>query len=418
MTSRLNTEYRALNLFAVACGLALWLPAVGVPVWQVRLQPMDLLALVALPLIVVFRKYLAPEIFIGVTLLIAAFSMSTWVGGSVTVLLYYLGFILPFILGLYIILRVRAAQRWFLSAFLLGGVLSCLFFLTQIVFGAENLDFRNNSFFRMPPHFGRGFALFPEVSTFAAHAVIVLGVLLSLMFRPHNKAANRHFILVLLCLILVSLMFTRSTSFLLIAPLLVGFVVFRTNRLSLNSALTTVFIVILATAVLSYFLSIFYADRLLTSSAERSAAMRLASILGGLSPLTSGEIFGVGLGNNELVRGRAFNAARALGLVHGRLPDGINSLVVGRIFEEGWPAVLQQCFAIILLARAAVLRRLSGGEAALITLALGSFLVSLFVTGYRGIYTNWMWLAIAPAILANHKHQLLQNRQTLLWAAH
>ena len=58
-------------------------------------------------------------------------------------------------------------------------------------------------------------------------------------------------------------------------------------------------------------------------------------------------------------------------------------------------------FAIALsfLLRTALTRAQDPIIAALTVIAVGSFLTALLVTGYRGVYTNWLWLAISAATL-------------------
>ncbi|WP_198945068.1 hypothetical protein, partial [Brevirhabdus pacifica] len=87
-------------------------------------------------------------------------------GGSPLVLGWSLGFALPFVLLVALVAASAGARRWLLTGFLLGAAGSALLFLAQILRGAETLDFRNNPAFRLPPQYGRGFALMPEVSTF------------------------------------------------------------------------------------------------------------------------------------------------------------------------------------------------------------------------------------------------------------
>ena len=50
-----------------------------------------------------------------------------------------------------------------------------------------------------------------------------------------------------------------------------------------------------------------------------------------------------------------------------------------------------------MLIRARRPSRVSPEQSALYVLAIGSFLSALLITGYRGIYTNWIWLAAAAA---------------------
>lgn len=92
--------------------------------------------------------------------------------GSPLVLGWTLGFALPFVLLVALAAPDRPARRWLLAGFLLGAGAAVLLFLAQILRGAETLDFRTNPAFRLPPQYGRGFALMPEVSTFAVHGLI------------------------------------------------------------------------------------------------------------------------------------------------------------------------------------------------------------------------------------------------------
>jgi hypothetical protein len=205
---------------------------------------------------------------------------------------------------------------------------------------------------------------------------------------------------VLLCL--CALILSRSTSVLVVLPPLAVLVLARTTRASTNALLLTALASVALAGLIAVFAHALYAARLETDAATRSAAMRLASILGGLSPLIDGQMFGVGIGNNALVRFPAFEAARALGLSFGRLPEGVNAQIVGRLFEEGWPALLHLAAAGWLLA--AALRRARGPvPVALACLAAASLMIAGAVVGYRGIYAAWLWLAL-PAGLLSRRH--------------
>jgi len=406
---RLNFEIRALCLLATGFGLALWMPAVGLPTGIIPLQPMDLLAVVGLPLIIVFRAQLTPTLLVVVAILVLSFSLSLWVGGALPIFLYYTVFILPFIVAMGLIATLPQARDAFIRAFVVGGILSLLLFLAQIAFGADALDFRTNLLFRLPPQYGRGFALFPEVSTFATHAILFLGACLVMALHPNTRPGQRPLAVALVFLALVALMFTRSSSVLVIAPLIVLASFVLTTRLTLSTLIMVLLLSVICALILAFFLSAFYADRLENASAARSMAMRFSSVLGGLSPFTSGELFGVGLGNNDLVRVRAYEASRAFGLATAQLPEGINSLVVSRLFEEGWPALAQSVLSLGLLVRIGVSRAPSPAVAVLAVLAIGSFLIAFLVTGYRGIYTNWLWIALPPAFFIAEARTKIRN---------
>ena len=397
---RFHPEQAALRLWALLAGIALWVPALGVPVGRLYLQPLDLLILLGLPLIPAFwRQFAGPSFWVLMPM--AASLLLSWLvmGGIVLVLLWTFVLALPFVALAYLALSQPRARAAALRGFLIGATGSVLLFLAQITFGAEALDFRSNTAFSLPPQYGRGFALFPEVSTFATHAVMALAVAFAGLLHPETGRAGRQRRLALVLLLLVALMFSRSTSVLVLVPLLIGTAVMVTTRPTLNTLLMVMGLATLGALFLAFFLSAFYVDRLETAAADRSMAMRLASILGGLSPLVSGEIFGLGIGENDAVRLRAHEAARALGLRFGNLPTGVNSQIVGRIFEEGWPAVLQMGLAGAMLFGARREARKGAVPAALYVLAVGSLFSALFVTGYRGIYTNWLWLAAAAALV-------------------
>ena len=396
---RHRIEDRLLAAWAALAGLALWLPALGVPLGRILMQPMDLLVIAGLPLIPTFwRQFTGPAFWVLMPL--PASLCLGWfaVGGQLLVLLWTLLFALPFLALMTLAFKRRLARTVLLKSLILGAGLSALLFLAQIAFGADRLDFRTNTAFSLPPQYGRGFALFPEVSTFATHAIMALGLGLALVMHPLTAPRLRRRALARVRALLVARLFSRSTSVIVLAPLLGGAAVVVTSRPTLNTLLMTMGLALVGAVILSLFLQAFYVDRLASHAAERSAAMRLASILGGLSPLISGEIFGMGLGENDAVRLRAHEAARALGRCFGNLPVGINSQVVSRLFEEGWPAALHLGLGAALLLKARRRARMSPETAALFVFAVGSALAALLVTGYRGIYTNWVWLAAAAAL--------------------
>ncbi|MEL7213489.1 MAG: hypothetical protein AAGK92_12560 [Pseudomonadota bacterium] len=388
-----------LSLWAICAALALWAPAFAVPGLPLPMQPLDLIALAGWPLLALYCLRLT-GLRLTAPLGLAACVLISWsvVGGQPLIALWTIACALPFTALSALVLADSTARTQFLRAFLIAATGSALLFLAQIVFGAQSLDFRTNIAFSLPPHYGRGFALFPEVSTFATHITMAIGVVLALLLHP---ATPRQTVLwVALLLFATCLLFTRSTSVIVLAPLMVGVALHTTQTLTLRSLLLVMASTAAIAILLTFFVTVFYADRLDSHAADRSAAMRLASMLAGLSPLWSGELFGVGIGENHEVRLRAHQMARALDLNFGTLPTGVNSQIIGRIFEEGWPALLQMSAMLwaLLNRHTRTAARLTPATAALLTLGIGSLLTALLVTGYRGIYTNWLWIAVAAAL--------------------
>lgn len=401
-----------LPLWAIAAGLALWMPAVGVPVWILPMQPMDLTVLAGFPLLLAYIRNISRSA-IRVLLPCAASVALSWfaVGGQVLILGWTVVFALPFVALMTLTLQAPLARRVFLTAFMIGAALSALLFMAQIVFGAEGLDWRSNLAFRLPPQYERGFALFPEVSIFATHAAITSGMVLAILLHMKSSPKQRYRAIFIMAAMGLCLLFSRSTTVLVLVPLLGVTALGLTTRLTLNTLLLSLVMIAILSLFMAYFLQGFYAERLESDAASRSMAMRLASMLGGLSPLISGEMFGVGIGENDQVARRAYDAAHRFGLRFGKLPDGVNSQIIGRIFEEGWPAVIQMALAFWLLLRSRITCRATPEMAALFVLAVGSFLSALMISGYRGIYTNWFWLAAAAALAPTVARQVAQKFQ-------
>ncbi len=390
-----------LRLWAGLAGGLLWTPAIAVPGLPVPLQPLDLLVLGGLPLFVVWVPRLAPAAaWVGITFIGSILLSFGIAGGNGLVLAHALVLALGFMGLIAAMAQSEPARRALVLGFLLGAFGSAVLFLAQIAVGAERLDFRTNLAFSLPAQYGRGFALLPEVSTFATHAAMGLAMCVGLILHPQGgRVVSRRAAFGLAGLLCVALMFTRSTSFLLVAPVLCLLAVTQARRLDLATLARLALGLAIAAGLLAVFFLNFYADRLETASATRSASMRLASVLGGLSPLWSGEVFGVGLGENHEIQRRAFDIGRHFGLNFGQLPQGVNSQIVARIFEEGWPSVLNIALGLGLMARLLLQRHRDPVVTALAILAAGSFLTALLVTGYRGIYTNWLWLALPAGLL-------------------
>jgi hypothetical protein len=368
---------------------------------------MDLLVLAGWPFILVHARrcvIYAPRVLIPCSITIAL----SWLvsGGEALILMWMIVFALPFVALITLVLTDHRLCEAFSAGFYVAATFSALFFMVQIWCGAEDLDFRNNFAFRLPPQFDRGFALFPEVSTFAVHTAIAAAMGLSICLHPRSTGRARNYALSFVLLACFSLLFSRSTSVLSLAPFLLMVSLGVTTRLTVNGALMLVGLAALLGGFLTMYVEYFYVDRIVAGSAYGSFSIRLVSMLTGLSPLFTGDMFGLGLGETAQVPLRAQQVARSWGLRLGSLPDGINSHIIKRIFEEGWPAFCQMALAFYLLIRGRRVVKISPAMTGLYVLALGACLSALLVTGYRGLYLNWFWLAAAAAWAAEKRQPL------------
>lgn len=393
--------HQRLAIVSAIFGFLLWFPAIGVPFGPISLQPADILVVLSYPLILTYLPQVPSRVALVIFMSLISAGMATLNSGDFMILVYYGGFIAPFLLFVGIMCGHEASRKSFLRAFIIGSLVSALLFLAQLVFGAQTLDYRTNHSFSLAPQFKRGFALFPEVSTFATHMIYALGVLVVLWRSGKARPMFKWFRLVpSLLIVVLCLLLSRSSSVILVAPIVVVFAYFKGRSLTTAGLLGAVILAAIGVALLQVYLAEFYIDRA-GNSAARSIGLRGISMISGISVLGTGDVFGVGLGNNHLITERAYEVAGNLGFTLILLPEGVNSFIIGRIFEEGWPAVLMFGLAGSYLLKSVFGKLHDTSSRALVLLALASMLVSLLVTGYRGIYMNWFWLAAAPALAAS-----------------
>lgn len=394
---------RALRIWAKLAGIGLFVPALGLPGLHLPLQPLDALILCGLPLCLYHLRWVDRRMgLVAISLALSLLLSLLLASGQALAAVHGFLFALPFLMLSYLVMRSAHAREALLRGLIIGGAISLGLFFAQIIFGAERLDYRSNPGFSLPPQYGRGFALFPEVSTFASHMNLLLALCLTMALHPATQTRTRRRFWWLALTILTALMLSRSTSFLLVAPLLCVLAVAQVHPLRPALLMRLMLAAVLAAGVLYAFVTGFYAERLESASASRSIQMRLASILAGLSPLWQAEYFGVGLGNNHEIARRAYDIAHALDLRFGQLPTGVNSQIVARIFEEGWPAILNLMAALAALITGLRHRFRDPVMAALMVFAAGSALTAGMITGYRAIYTNWLWLSVPAGLLADH----------------
>ena len=396
---------KGLNALTALIGFFLWTPALGLPVGPMWLQPVDILIVLGYPTILAFLPQLPKKTALVILLSAASAFCAALNGGDFFILVYYLGFVTPFLLFIGVVASRPDTRKTFITFFALGGATSLALFTGLLVVGAENLDFRNNMTFGLPQQYKRGFGLFPEVSTFSTHLIYLLGVIIVFL---RAQTVRRLFpfgrVSVLAVLVIICLLFTRSTSILVVAPAIVAVAYFKGRTLSLKGVVGAILVVAITTILLQVYIEVFYSERA-SAGGHRSIWLRGISILAGLSVLPNGEIFGVGLGNNHMITERAIETARTLGFSLILIPEGINSFVVTRIFEEGWSVVLPFGVAFSYLVVTCTVYQRDVYARAFVVLAVASAMVSLSVTGYRGIYMNWFWLAAASALMNQTKPQ-------------
>lgn len=382
---------RCLALWAFGAGIFLWLPALAILPASFPLQLLDLWVLAGWPLALWCLPVCPPAILWIVALHLSSTLLSSAFTGATSLLA--LGHSALFATGallLFAQICTRPLSRTaFLTGFGFAAIAMTVLALAQFAFGADSLDFRSNTTFRLPPHTGRAFAFFPEVSTLATH--LLLAALIAFTI-PHRASWIAGFGF------LATLALTQSTVALLIAPpALLAAGALHGLDLRRISALGIALI-----SVAAIFWLTFYTPRWENGAALRSGAMRLASVLGAFGPLASGDWFGAGLGQNGAVTAHAYAIASRLGLQFAQVPQGINSHLATRLFEEGLPALFLMITGGHFFLRAWHHDglRFDAMQRSLLLLALGSLLSGGFVTGYRTIYTNWLWLAFPAGLLA------------------
>ncbi len=384
-----------LKWYTVIVGFGLWFPALAVPVGGgVYLQLIDIAT--ALSILLVFNcvAHLNPS-----TIAVLALANASWVlalmnDGSASIFAYYFIFINIFSILITSALATQDRQSSFVSAFIFGGITSQILALAQILLGAEALDFRTNLNFSLPPHYGRAFSLFPEVSLFAAMTIPFVVIVAMRAFSARGFSLNRLGLFTILAIALMNLAVSRSTSVLAVLPLIAIYAFIADRRLNLRTILRVVFAGALVSFFIFLFITLFYSDRLgSTASAGRSINIRFASIIAAANFIYEGNIFGVGLGNNSEVAWLYSLIVRQLGLSVDLTAVGVNSFIVSRVFEEGIIGALQIGISLFFMWR--VLNSRGNCSLAIKVLLLSFLLSAAVISGYRGLYEYWLIL-IAP----------------------
>lgn len=396
-SKELLKQRQYMSLTAGFVGFSMWLPAIGLPAGPTSLQIADIVSLCSWPLAISYLPRLCWRSATVILLSLLSIILSFIHSGDPFVFIYYILFMTPFMILISVIIKLPDARWMFLKWFVVAGVISCFLSFLQISIGSS-LDFRTNTNFSSPIQSGRGYAFFPEASTFATHVIYLLGVSL---FALRSGVVKRFFkyggVAAILILAAVAVTLSRSSSVILIAPAVFVLSYLKGRPMTYTGVLGLLIAAAFVSILLQLYVENFYADRA-AGSALRSIWLRGITMLAGFSVIPNGEVFGVGLGNNGEVTTRSFEVARSLGFQLILLPEGVNSFIIARIFEEGWMALLLFIISSFMLFKLAFRGINDPVVGMVLVMAFSSFLISGLVTGYRGIYMNWFWIAAAPSL--------------------
>lgn len=402
LTNRQSTVFgdAGMKISAFSFAFFLWWPAIGIGGGGVYLQPADFIIILSYPILIAnlarISNTAAIVLFAHTFAIVCSFLLSF----DYVMLFYYVGFCIPGVMLFYLIAKDASYRKYFLRGFMSAAIAAAILFLLQYSVGAESLDFRTNPNFGRPEQYDRGFAVFPEVSTFATHTIYALGISLVLATSVRFGRIKSWRNYVAIALFTLCLLFSRSSAVILIAPAVIAIAVLSTRKLTGKAILSLIVLSLLLALFLQYYVSNFYVDRA-ANSAFRSIGLRGLTMITGLSVFPNFEFFGVGLGQNQIISERVWEYASEFGFSLILIPEGVNSFVIARIFEEGYVGAFALSLSIFYLIKCSVVRVSDWTFSAFIVIAVASFLVALFVTGYRGIYMNWLWF-LAPIGLLEH----------------
>ncbi len=399
-------------------GFLLFFPAFGIPAGSRWIQPLDLVAvpalLIAIPSLLQVRARAALPVLLTMLSWITSVLLAREPVGQIEVL-FYAAALGPVLLCTTSFLDRSQGRRAFIGGFLAGGVVSTAFGLAQgLVGGSSAIDFRTNAAFNLLPQPGRSMAFFPEASAFAATTLVHAACLILYRLTIDNDRDNtgseatsdgstsiekRGLIYrltpALVVADLLGVAFAKSTSTLLLTPILL-LLGFKLMGYSAPKAFGRLLLIGPVVALAGYlFVAEFYSTRFANRDAFNSIETRLSTILAAVGPLRDGQLFGVGVGNNDLAESYILEASRARGL-RAAVTSGITSLLGQRVFEEGIGAILSVGVSLLVLARN-VFNRMTPVDKILGLFSGGMLLSFVFVSGYRGLYTSWMWIPVAGA---------------------
>jgi len=395
------------GLIGLLAGFLVWMPALAIPIGTLPVQALDILA--PLGFILLAGNVGQLSLRASAPMLLVAMS---WLGATIagvespdvqSMMFLFLG-PLPLALAVSFVATTPVGASQFIRGLLFGQIASLMLGFGQFLFG---WDVRNNGSFNLIRQSGRVFGAFPEASAYGSAHLCGLAVTLFLLgngeLRP--RGVKRVHLQALALISLPGIALSRSSSVFLLTPTVVALILLFSQRRNFSRRIARLGIGLGVTVVgLAYFYSSVFTSR---SSGDyiNSLEARGATILAAVRPIQEGQFRGAGLGNNHLVEPYVREIANREGL-NMSVNDGIASATFARVFEEGYFAFPSIILGFFLLARG--LRSHSATARFFSIVGIVWALSATFVSGYRGLYTAWLWYGLAGAVAVR---QLAQSRR-------
>jgi len=286
----------------------------------------------------------------------------------------------------------QIGYAWFRRVGLLSATFACLQMVTRY---PQSLDVRSNPTFPIGPQSGRSFGFQDEASLLAICLIGLLLAEVSLLSSRRTKADStvRPLHPLWLIVVLGALLATASSSVTTVLPIAAAIIgwKFRHKMLKLKPllALMTFAFFTLAAAIGPA------ADRLNSGSSTGSARIRLAGQLGAIEGLIQ-HPGGFGLGRNDRIGAWASSVAESQGWTLFRVPAGVDSLLIGQVFELGVVfGVFLFALAARSMARLAAYGRHEFASDPFLALAVASLAGAVAAVGYRAFLFGWLWVGLA-----------------------
>ena len=425
-TDKKNT-HTYLCVLSWCLGATLWFSAIGIHLGPIILQPTDLVILAGYPLILLCYARFGPRflVFIIVYVLCLLLALVNPAHGDRLTISYYVVFLLPLMILLYITLRDQHGGWRFIQGFAAGGVLMMPLGLIQFVFGPETLDIRSNTNFSILHQPNRAFGLAAESALFASPLCLLIGMLVTMSRLNISQVFHLYLFrslgntTVLAVLALVTLVLTLSSTIFSLLPVIFVLVLIQTMQMR-----PEYIVLYLIAALLGYLFVIYVFLPLwgtLRGGAQNSIYLRYTSMVASILALQNEQaILGFGMGNNHLATPYLQLAADLLnrddwGDFFFNQQEGINSALLTKVFEEGIVGISQILLSLWFLCSAYLhLSKTDAFSRIMLTTATASLIIAFLVNGYRGSYISWFWMVVPLALLEREKQPVQRTFKTPL----